>query len=206
MLGNLKIFIKKRILQKKWKKKNKNNFTRLKSVCNINKIDVGIGTYGDINAYSFGNAKSSLKIGNYCSIAGGVEFILDGEHNYKTPSTYPFKVRYLGYISEALSKGPIIIEDDVWIGENVLILSEVKIGQGAVIGAGSVVTKDVPPYAIYARDRVVKYRFDEKTINMLLRIDFSKIMPEDMKKNEKLLYKKLDSSFFESDFYLSHLK
>ena len=63
----------------------------------------------------------------------------------------------------------MIIGDDVWIGMDATILSGVTIGQGAVIAAGSVVVKDIPPYAIVGGNpaKVIKYRFDEKTINSL---------------------------------------
>jgi serine acetyltransferase len=69
-------------------------------------------------------------------------------------------------------KGDIIIENDVWIGATATIMSGVKISNGAVIGAGSVVTKDVPPYAIVAGNpaKVVKYRFTEEQIEKLLSI------------------------------------
>jgi len=69
-------------------------------------------------------------------------------------------------------KGDIIIENDVWIGATATIMSGVKISNGAVVGAGSVVTKDVPPYAIVAGNpaKVVKYRFTEEQIEKLLSI------------------------------------
>jgi acetyltransferase-like isoleucine patch superfamily enzyme len=69
-------------------------------------------------------------------------------------------------------KGDIIIENDVWIGSTATIMSAVKISNGAVVGAGSVVTKDVPPYAIVAGNpaKVVKYRFTEEQIEKLLSI------------------------------------
>ena len=78
---------------------------------------------------------------------------------------------------EALSKGKIIVEDDVWIGMNAIILSGVKIGKGAVIGAGSVVSKDIPPYAIAVGNpcKVVKYRFSENIINKIKELKFDNI-------------------------------
>ena len=74
-------------------------------------------------------------------------------------------------ISETFIK-PCEIGNDVWIGDNVFIKSGVKIGDGAVVGAGAVVTKDVPPYAVVVGvpARVIKYRFDEKTIAELLEL------------------------------------
>ena len=73
----------------------------------------------------------------------------------------------------------IEIGDDVWIGHNALFLSGVKVGQGAIIGAGSVVRENVAPYAIVIGNpaKVIKYRFDDFIIDNLLKIDFSKISP-----------------------------
>jgi serine acetyltransferase len=69
-------------------------------------------------------------------------------------------------------KGDIIIENDVWIGAKATIMSGVRIGNGAIVAAGSVVSKDVPPYAIVAGNpaKIVKYRFDEEQIKKLLSI------------------------------------
>ena len=69
------------------------------------------------------------------------------------------------------------MDDDVWIGENALILSGVHINQGAVIGAGAVVVNDVPPYAIVGGvpAKVIKYRFEKEIIEILLNIDFKRI-------------------------------
>lgn len=84
---------------------------------------------------------------------------MSGEHNYSCFSTYPFHRYVIDGSFESISKGPIILEDDVWIGENCIILSGVKIGQGAVIAAGAIVTNDIPPYAIAGGvpAKVIKY-------------------------------------------------
>lgn len=81
---------------------------------------------------------------------------------------------------DALSKGDIIVEDDVWIGLNAMILSGVTIHQGAVIATGSVVTKDVPAYAIAGGvpAKVIKYRFPEEVIEELLKIDYGCLTKE----------------------------
>lgn len=179
----LKNRIKTFYIKRKFRKNNKHNkvYLDLKSLYkfDLNKIRIGKNTYGTINVKMFGNPDERLEIGNYCSIASNVIFILGGNHNYQYLSTYPFKNKLLNDFSviEADTKGKIIIEDDVWIGINSLILSGVKIGQGAVIAAGSVVTKDIPPYAIVGGNpaHIIKYRFSENTINKLLNIDFDKI-------------------------------
>lgn len=206
MLSKLKIYIKIKLAKTKWKKRNKHNFTELISLCDVERISVGKGTYGNIDATYFGAESSRLVIGNYCSIASHVRFVLDGEHNYKTISTYPFKVRYFGESVEALCKGEIIIGDDVWIGERATILSGVKIGQGAIIGAGSVVTKDVPPYAIYAGNKIVKYRFSEDLIEKLIKLDYGKIEIKEVEDNLDIVYGEPNEEFFNSEFYLNHLR
>lgn len=196
-----------------WRDKNKHNFTTLAPMVfpedyNINEvISVGKGTYGNIDVRWFWGKDEHLSIGNYCSIAEGVLFLTGGNHHLDRLSSYPFSHYYnTGEKSTAPTKGPIVVQDDVWIGQNALVLSGVTIGQGAVIGAGSVVAKDVPPYAIYVGNKVVKYRFDEETINKLLKFDYAKLDSQDIVRNNNWLNVKLDKHFFESDFYKSHLK
>ena len=107
-----------------------------------------------------------------------------------TFSTYPFKVMVLGEKREAWSKGPIIVEDDVWIGTRAIILSGVRIGKGAVIAAGTVVTKDIPPYAIVGGNpaKIIKFRFEQDVINELMKVDFAKIDKNFISTNIDLLY------------------
>lgn len=179
ILGFIK-FKSKINLKKKWKAKNRHNFTTLSNYYNFDNIIVGKYTYGQINASLFSPTNEKLYIGNYCSIGGDVKFIVAAEHDYKNLSSYPFKVMLGGCETEALSKGDIVVEDDVWIGNNALILSGVTIGQGAVVAAGSVVTKDIEPYAIVAGNpaKVIKYRFEPEIIEKLKRIDYSKLTKE----------------------------
>ena len=107
-----------------------------------------------------------ISIGNFCSIARGVQI---QEYNHMTSGlTTAFISRRIDprrglSLNEITSKGPITIGHDVWIGANSIIISGVTIGTGAVIAAGTVVTKDVPPYAIVAGNpaRVLRYRFKE---------------------------------------------
>lgn len=183
MISRIKLVIK-RI---KYRRKNKHNFTKLIPNTNISNIIVGKGTYGDIDVLTYRGENSKLYIGNYCSIAHGCVFILGGEHTYNRLSTYPFKAKYLCQ-EEAKNKGDIIIEDDVWVGMGTTILSGVRIGQGAIIGAKSVVAKNIPPYAIYAGNRIIKYRFSEYVIEQLMKIDFSKMDIKFIKENIENLY------------------
>ncbi len=175
-----------------WRFLNPHNNTFLNSN-NYKKIHVGRKTYGPINARSWGNSDEFLKIGSFVSIAENVEFLLGGEHPYSGLSTYPFKVMYFGFNEEAISKGPIIVSDDVWIGHGATILSGVFIGQGAVIGAKSVVTKDVEPYSICAGNpaKHIKYRFSKEIIEILSKIDYAKITDALIISLEKYLYEPL---------------
>lgn len=185
--------IKTRLLKRKYRKQNCHNFTTIKNACDINKISVGKGTYGIIDIKTYGGQNCNLLIGNYCSIANDTVFLLGGEHCYDKISTYPFKSKYLKE-PESLNKGDIIIKDDVWIGYGSTILSGVTIGQGAIIGAKSTVAKDIPPYAIFAGNKVIKYRFNENIIKELLKINFSKIDEEFIRKNINLLYEKINEN------------
>ena len=94
---------------------------------------------------------------------------------------------------EAISKGNIIVDDDVWIGYGVTIMSGIHIGQGAVIAAGAVVTRNVPPYAIVGGvpAKVIKYRFEPEIIEELLKIDYSKLTDEIIKEHIDELYTEL---------------
>ena len=161
----------------------------------ISKVHVGNYSYGEIVVINFSD-RYSLTIGNYCSIATGSTFIVCGDHYLNHISTFPFKVMCLQNEKfEAISNGDIIIEDDVWIGENAVILSGVHIGQGAVIAAGAVVTRDIPPYSIVAGvpAKILRYRFDQDVINELLKIDFGSLTRRDIKIHEQELYETITS-------------
>ena len=105
-------------------------------------ITVGRYTYGPIDV-EMASRNYVLKIGSFCSIAEKVKFILSADHCMDCISTFPFKSKVIGNTLEGVSKGNIVIKDDVWIGYGSIILSGVTIGQGAVIAAGTIVTKDV---------------------------------------------------------------
>lgn len=183
--------------QRTWRSMNTHNFTIAGRVFPANIVSVGTYSYGTLNVISYGNSEERLRIGNYCSIAGGTTFILSGEHNYNRISTYPFSKVILRGKPEALCKGPIIIHDDVWIGYGCIILSGVTIGKGAVIGAGSIVCKDVPEYAIYVGNRVVKYRFPDSIMKRIKNTPIP-LMDENQVKNRlKLLELDIDEENLE---------
>jgi serine acetyltransferase len=87
-------------------------------------------------------------------------------------------------------KGDIIVENDVWIGAKATIMSGVRVSNGSIVAAGSVVTKDVPPYAIVAGNpaKVVKYRFNEEQIDKLLKISWWEWDEQKIKDNARLMW------------------
>ena len=177
-----------------WRKRNSHNQTQLLNCFPIEHVEIGKGTYGGIKVIDYGKKNvAMLKICNYCSIADDVTFILSGEHHLDTLTTYPFKAKLLNE-KESFGYGDIYIADDVWIGYRATILSGVRIGQGAVVAAGAVVNKNVPPYAIVGGipAKVIKYRFDKEIIDSLLEIDFDSLDLEKIKKNIGLFYEKID--------------
>ena len=132
--------------------------------------NIGRHSYGPIEVYTWGEKNEKLEIGNFVSIANDVTFVLGGNHPMNRLSTYPFALDFSEVpIERPKSKGPVTIEDDVWIGMKSMIMSGVTVHQGAVIMAGSVVTHDVPAYAVVGGvpAKVVKYRFENPVRQML---------------------------------------
>lgn len=119
-----------------------------------------------------------LLIGKFCSIACGAKFLFNSaNHALGSLSTYPFPIFYDEWGLEGKNvadawdnKGDIALGNDVWIGYEAVILAGVTIGDGAIIGARAVVTRDVPPYAIVGGvpARLIRHRFDDATIEALL--------------------------------------
>lgn len=118
-----------------------------------------------------------LRIGKFCSIACGAKFLFNcANHSLRSLSTYTFPLFYdeweLGKADVASAwdnKGDIVIGNDVWIGFEAVIMAGVHIGNGAIIGARAVVTKDVAPYTIVGGvpARAIRKRFDDATISRL---------------------------------------
>jgi acetyltransferase-like isoleucine patch superfamily enzyme len=131
---------------------------------------VGRHTYGTPLVSDWGTGQV-VKIGSFCSIAQSVRIFTAGNHRMDRFSTFPFQEQ-LRWDAPSIhyGKGTPVIGNDVWLGWDSLILSGVNIGHGAVVGARSVVTKDVPPYAIVAGNpaRIVKYRYTPEQIAALL--------------------------------------
>jgi acetyltransferase-like isoleucine patch superfamily enzyme len=160
-------------------------------------ITIGRHTYG-LRGVTIQGARAAapVKIGNFCSIAEGVGILAKVEHPTDLPSTFPFRTvlfdrtKFMGFNHDAVARGPITIGHDVWIGFNAIILSGVEIGTGAVVGAGAIVTRDVPPYAIVAGNpaKVIRYRFDEELIKGLLASEWWELPDAALEEIDQSLY------------------
>ena len=133
---------------------------------------IGRGSYGDLQVLTFGE-DTTLRIGNYCSFARGVQIMLGGNHRPDWVTTYPFSAidrRFRDFEGHPRSKGDVVIGNDVWIAREAMILSGVTVGDGAVIGARAVVSRNVPPYTIVAGNPAteVRTRFPEEIVARLL--------------------------------------
>ena len=121
-------------------------------------------------------SRDKLMIGKFCQIAAGVEFVMnDANHQMNSVTTFPFYTLEgwemdIPDPSEMPFKGDTMIGNDVWIGQNAVILPGVHIGDGAIIGANSIVGSDVDPYTIVAGNpaKPLRKRFDDELIELLL--------------------------------------
>lgn len=185
----------------------------IKSVCFIKNVItrpnilVGEYTYYDDNTgpeqferhvthhYEFLGDK--LIIGKFCAIAKGIEFVMNGaNHRMSSVTTYPFNIMGGGgwekatpTLEELPFKGDTIVDNDVWIGQNVTVMPGVHIGDGAIIAANSVVTKDIPSYHIAGGNpcKILRKRFEDELIDYLLQLQWWNWPPEKIFKNLDVL-------------------
>lgn len=159
-------------------------------------MEVGSYTYGHYNIQTFSwGENSKLSIGKFCSIGKNVKIYLGGNHRVDWITTFPF-----GHIHQNVfngfdgtghptSKGNVFIGNDVWIAENVTIMSGVHVGDGAVIANNSHVVKNVPPYCIVGGNpaQIIKKRFDDNIIENLLTLKWWDWSEDKINKNLPLL-------------------
>jgi acetyltransferase-like isoleucine patch superfamily enzyme len=137
-------------------------------------LQVGRHTYGVPEIDLYASSESRIDIGSFCSLSRGVTLVAGGSHPPDRVSTIPFRIRWQleGAYRDGMpaTRGDVVIGPDVWIGTDAMILSGVTIGPGAIIAARSVVTRDIPPYAIAAGvpARVLRQRFCPESIARLL--------------------------------------
>ncbi len=178
----------------------------LKPLVDDPRIEIGEYTYYDDPAgpeafmknvlYHYEHAGDRLRIGKFCAIATGATFLMSGaNHPMRGVSTYPFAVFERGWRKgyegelESGSRGDITIGNDVWIGLKATILPGVTIGDGAIIGAHAVVSRDVRPYAIAVGNpaREVKRRFDDATVEELLAVRWWDWDPAKITRNVQII-------------------
>jgi virginiamycin A acetyltransferase len=127
--------------------------------------------------YAYGPER--LVIGKYCAIASGTRFLMAGaDHPTMGVSTFPFTMfggdwteRTLDLVTGMPSRGDTVVGNDVWFGHRATVMPGVRIGDGAIVAAGAVVTADVPPYTIVGGNpaRPIRQRFDDADVERLLR-------------------------------------
>ncbi|NFI93543.1 CatB-related O-acetyltransferase [Clostridium botulinum] len=194
-------------LNKVYPRSNDYQTIYLKNVITRDNIQVGDYTiyndfYNDPRDFEENNVlyqypinNDKLIIGKFCSIACKAKFLMtSGNHTMNSLSTYTFPIFYeewgldVSHITDAWdNKGDIVIGNDVWIGYDAIIMSGVKIGDGAIIGTRAIVTNDVPPYTIVGGipAKVIKKRFSDDIILKLLKIKWWDWPNEKIKANIK---------------------
>jgi virginiamycin A acetyltransferase len=145
----------------------------------------------------------NLQIGKYSSLAEDILFLIDINHDYAQVCTGALSAfRGLNFKGKMKRKGQIIIQNDCWIGNGVTIMGGVTVHNGALIAAKSVVTKDVPPYAIVGGNpaKVIKYRFNEHQIQQLQKIAWWNWSQDKIKQNAELFHRDV------SEFTSKHIE
>lgn len=181
-----------------WRKSNRHNETSIGSyMFPKGVVTVGRATYGLLNVQSlYATPDEKLIIGNYVSIASDSLFLLGTNHQTETITTYPLHSKFLGRTPlDAISRGPIIVEDEAWIGSNAIVMSGVTIGKGAIVAAGAIVTKSVAPYAIVGGNpaKLIRYKFSEEIIEEILSFHLMDVPVDWFKANISLMYQKIES-------------
>ena len=178
----------------------------IKNVITRPNIEVGDYTYYDdldgperfqervTHHYDFIGDK--LIIGKFCAIGRGVEFIMNGaNHRMGSVTTYPFNIMGHGWeafaptLEELPLKGDTVVGNDVWFGQNVTVMPGIHIGDGAIIAANSVVTRDIPPYCVAGGNpcQVLRPRFDRELTEYLLELKWWDWPPEKIFRNLEAL-------------------
>ena len=171
----------------------------LKNVISAPNIQVGDYTYYDDPVdptgfernnvlYNWSEFGDRLIIGRFCSIASGTRFIMGpANHRISSVSCYPFSVfggaweqRVAPHLSQLPFKGDTVVGNDVWLGRECVIMPGVKIGDGAIVAAHAVVTRDVAPYTVVGGNPagVIRRRFDDELTALLLEVRWWRFSPE----------------------------
>ena len=203
MMNFLKRYIKKIKFQKYENKISQTANLSLKAT--IKRSDIGnycgVAKYADISDVTIGDYSSigryskivHTKIGKFCSISWDVTInAISHPINHLSTNAFAYVPQVGNFVTKRTQQHKMVnIENDVWIGANSVIMPGIHIGNGAVIGAGSVVTKDVPDYAIVggAPAKIIKYRFEKDIIDRLLELKWWDLPKEVLKNNINLFQK-----------------
>jgi len=166
-------------------------------------IKVGYGTTFGFNTFIAGN----ISIGKYCQLGSDVA-IHSTNHPISYLSTYINKNLFDGELSKLKEVKNITIGNDVWIGHNALIIGEIEIGNGAIIAAGAVVTKDVPPYSIVAGvpAKVIKMRFNKRIIQQIEELKWWDKNDKELEEIKPLFFRNLSKTtdLYEGEINVHH--
>ena len=133
---------------------------------------VGLQVQSGID-FDIAGGRHCIAIGKCCSLAESITFMIDVNHDYRSVCQGELScLRGTAPVSKISRKASIILQNDVWVGHGATIMPGVTLHNGCVVAAGSVVTKDVPPYAVVGGNpaQILRWRFDEKTIEGLQKI------------------------------------
>lgn len=186
-----------------WTIQGKNSKAHLGKTSFNGKSEINIGNRSYLSGMSYVNGDGKLNIGNYCSIANGVEFFTSNiNHPLNHITTYNlvsnarlvedneniYLENFENELKNLKQKNSISIENDVWIGRDVMILPGINIPNGCVIGAKTVITKSLKPYGVYVGSpaKLVRYRFNDNVISQLQRIKWWNWPKEKILKNKNL--------------------
>lgn len=162
-------------------------------------VEIGRGTYGlDRNSFAGLSPDCPVSIGNYCSFGPEVLIFCRTDHPVGAAATYPVRTmlgRGDGENVDAITRGPVTIGHDVWVGARAMILSGVTIGDGAVIGAGAVVSRDVPPFTVNVGvpARTVRQRFGPAQAAALAEIAWWQWPEDDIRAMSDLFHGDVDA-------------
>lgn len=197
----------KKLIKKLITNKPDNNKDRVETISGV-KVNVGKFTYGAqwINILKWQDLGLHVETGRFCSISYGLKIYTGGNHRKDWITAYSFghippSSKSISPVSgHPQSNQPVIIENDVWIGRDVTLMSGVTIGNGAVIEANSHVGRSIPPHAIAGGNpaKIIGHRFNEQQIKKLLELKWWNLSDEKIHQSIDLLYTHLNRAVYKN--------
>lgn len=200
ILSKIKSVVRLLLFRRRWRRRFPESQIVPRNVFGADGVEVGRGSYGAVRVVT-SSENPRIRIGAWCSFAD-ITVVCGNEHPMDRLTTYPFRAKLLRECGgEGVPKGDrgVTICDDVWVGHNAVILDGVTLGRGCVVGAGAVVSKDVPPYGVAVGNpaRVVKSRFPEEVVGRLLALDFERLDEGYARSHVGALYQPLTPALLE---------